>query len=210
MKVKKAQPVDVDYTAVKIRVGVGYGWMKVDEGSSDNGRAVLADVFWTTLKDAFTGKHSAVEKLGVKVEFSRLRARHGKIVWPSVLDKIAQSDIVIFDVAAAPEARNICEQDFDMGKILSQMGEDKNVLNANVLVEIGAAIALDKRVMLLCPEAWRKFIPSDLNGYLWTLYRWNGCGKNSKRVFVDQYGMQNGYISMLREVLNEKTKCEET
>ncbi len=79
-----------------------------------------------------------------------------------------------------------------------------NVLNANVLIEIGAAIALGKRIMLLCPYCWQEFIPSDLKGYHWTFYNWKGSGKESKRQFVDEYGMQNGYIAMLREVVNEK------
>lgn len=78
------------------------------------------------------------------------------------------------------------------------------MFNSNVLIEIGAAIALDKRIMLLCPETWQHSLPSDLNCYMWTFYNWVEVGKEIKRRFVDQYGMQNGYISMLREVLEEK------
>lgn len=187
-----------------LRVGIGYGWMKVEEDTSDNGRAVLSDVFWKSLKKAFTGKHTAVERLGVKVGFSRLRASHGKIIWDSVIERIKDSDILIFDVAAAPDKDTVSGEDFDLGRIMLDMDKGKNVLNANVLVEIGAAIALGKRIMLLCPYAWREFIPSDLKGYLWTFYNWRGTGRNSERCFVDEYGVQNGYIGMLREVAEEK------
>jgi hypothetical protein len=194
---------------VTVHVGVGYGWMKVEAGASDNGRSVLSDVFWNTLKETFGKKHSAVEKMGAKVNFSRLRASQGRIVWTSVLERIAKSDILIFDVAAAPESTAMDEKDFNLGKITSEMAKGQNVFNANVLIEIGAAIALGKRVMLLCPEAWHKSVPSDLKGYLWTFYKWNGVGKKTKRIFVDQYGMQNGYIGMLRDVVNEKLGFEE-
>lgn len=192
-----------------VRVGVGYGWMKVEEGVVDNGRAVLSDVFWNTLKDAFVPKHSAIDKIGARVSFSRLRASHGRIIWTSVLEGIANSDILIFDVAAAPKSIDKDDGDFDLGRIMLEMSKDNNLFNANVLIEIGAAIALGKRIMLLCPDAWGKFVPSDLKGYLWTFYKWSGVGKNTKRIFVDQYGMQNGYIGMLREVVNERLGSEE-
>ena len=186
-----------------IRVGVGYGWMKTDDNDSHNGRSVLADIFWQSIRKAFEPKHTAFEKKGVHVNFSRLRASHGRIIWDSVLKRIRDSDILIFDVAAAVEVDEK-DQKFDLGKALTVKTETGNVLNANVLIEIGAAIALDKRIMLLCPYEWRSSIPSDLKGYMWTFYNWKGCGKDTERCFTDQYGMQNGYIGMLHEVLEEK------
>lgn len=205
----KANKADCDTTRAKhatVRVGVGYGWMKVEDGDTQNGRAVLSDVFWQTIRTTFEPKHAVIEKTGNRVDFSRLRASHGKIIWNSVLERIRKSDILIFDVAAAPEAStfDVKDADFDLCTLVREMAKKGNVLNANVLIEIGAAIALDKRIMLLCPEEWRSAIPSDLKGYMWTLYNWKGRGKDSKRCFVDQYGMQNGYMGMLRDVLNEK------
>ena len=195
-----------------IRVGVGYGWMKVDEKAPKNGRAVLADVFWKTIQKAFEAKHPGFEKSNqAKVDFSRLRASHGKIIWTSVLERIKNSDILIFDVAMSPEASSFDGKDpsgESLQQIIKKMKDGGNLFNANVLIEIGVAIALDKRIMLLCPEEWRHFLPSDLKGYMWTFYNWGGSGKEIKRCFVDEYGMQNGYIGMLREVLDEKRKQE--
>ena len=195
-----------------IRVGVGYGWMKVDEKAPQNGRAVLADVFWKTIQKAFEAKHPGFEKSNqAKVDFSRLRASHGKIIWTSVLERIRNSDILIFDVAMSPEAPALAGKELSgqtLQQIVSEMAKGGNIFNANVLIEIGVAIALDKRIMLLCPEKWRQFLPSDLKGYMWTFYNWGGNGKEIKRCFVDEYGMQNGYIGMLREVLDEKQKQE--
>ena len=205
-KIKKTDCATTGAKHATIRVGVGYGWMKDEDGDIQNGRAVLSDVFWQTIRTAFEPKHAAIEKTGNRVNFSRLRASHGKIIWDSVLERIRKSDILIFDVAAAPETSSFDakDADFDLCAIVREMAKKGNVLNANVLIEIGAAIALDKRIMLLCPEQWRDTIPSDLKGYMWTLYNWKGHGKDTKRCFVDQYGMQNGYMGMLRDVLNEK------
>ena len=190
-----------------VRVGVGYGWMKTDDDDdAQNGRTVLADVFWQTIRKTFEPKHAVIERTGNHVEFSRLRASHGKIIWSSVLERIKKSDILIFDIAAAPEASafDVKNATLNLDAIVREMSGKGNIFNANVLIEIGAAIALDKRVMLLCPEQLRSAIPNDLKGYLWTLYNWKGRGKDSKRCFLDQYGMQNGYMGMLRDVLAEK------
>ncbi len=191
-----------------INVSVGYGWMKVDEDAPKSGREVLADVFWKTIENSFITKHSGFEKHNqAHVEFSRLRASHGKIIWTSVLERIKNSDILIFDVAMSPDASVLSEKELSgkaLQEIIVNMRNQGNLLNANVLIEIGVAIALEKRIMLLCPEVWRDYLPSDLKGYMWTFYNWGDNGKEIKRIFVDQYGMQNGYIGMLRDALKDK------
>ncbi len=183
--------------------------MKVDEKArKKDGRAVLADLFWKTIQKAFVAKHSGFEQSNqAKVDLSRLRASHGKVIWTSVLERIKNSDILIFDVAMSPETSALAGKKLSgkaLQEIIVKMKDQGNLFNANVLIEIGVAIALDKRIMLLCPEEWKDFIPSDLKGYMWTFYNWDGSGKEIKRVFVDQYGMQNGYIGMLRDALNDK------
>ena len=48
-KAKKTDCATASAKYVTICVGVGYGWMKVDDGDIQNGRAVLSDVFWQTI-----------------------------------------------------------------------------------------------------------------------------------------------------------------
>ena len=62
--------------------------------------------------------------------------------------------------------------------------------------------------MLLCPEGWKNSVPSDLKCYMWTFYKWDGGKDKIIRRFVDQYGMQNCYIGMLRETLETKRKSD--
>lgn len=191
---------------VVIRVGVGYGWMKPEKPDVINGREVLSDICWKTLQKAFTEKHRWLEKDNAEVQFSRLRASQGDIAWKSILNQIKKSDILVFDVAAAPVLRTSkTKKDCgDLSGKIASMKKSGNKFNPNVLIEIGAAIGMKKTIMLLCPKDFEDDIPSDLRAYMWTLYKWQGVGKCAHRVFVDQYGMQNGYIGMLRRVLKEK------
>ena len=104
-----------------INVSVGYGWMKVDEDAPKDGKAVLSDVFWKTLKKAFATNLSGFEQNNqAKVEFSRLRASHGKIIWTSVLERIKNSDILIFDVAMSPDASALAGKELS-GKALQEI-----------------------------------------------------------------------------------------
>ena len=100
---KKEQDVGSE-SQQRIRVGVGYGWMKIQDDDAADGRAVLSDVFWRSLKKKFEPKHASFVKNGVMIDFSRLRASHGKPMWDSILDSISKSDVLIFDVAASPVA----------------------------------------------------------------------------------------------------------
>ena len=213
MAAKIVKPGNCLIHPTRINVRVGYGWMKVDEEAKGDGRAVLADVFWNTIRDAFTTKHAGFEDSNnAQVDFSRLRASHGKIVLTSVLEHIKESDILIFDVAESPELLSLHGQEAQdanletLRKLTSK--PSAKMFNSNVLIEIGAAIAMDKRIMLLCPEGWKNSVPSDLKCYMWTFYKWDGGKDKIIRRFVDQYGMQNCYIGMLRETLEAKRKSD--
>lgn len=208
MAAKIVKPGNCLIHPTRINVRVGYGWMKVDEEAKGDGRAVLADAFWKTIRDAFNS--GGFEKNNhAKVDFSRLRASHGKIVLPSVLEHIRESDILIFDVAESPEPFSSHGQEVYLEKLRKFTSRPKaKMFNSNVLIEIGAAIAMDKRIMLLCPEGWKDRVPSDLKCYMWTFYKWDGGKGKIIRRFVDQYGMQNCYIGMLRETLETKRKSD--
>ncbi len=189
-----------------ITVAVGYGWQKFDESEvsskdkKSNGYEVLYDEFWKSIKSKFKPKCEGIEKsLNAKISFKRLRASHGKLVWESILKNINNADVLIFDVAAAPKAK-------DMPKDWSNIKDVILSLNYNVLVEIGVALGLDKRVVLMCPNHLFDEVPSDLKGYLWTTYTGEISKEGFKRCFCDERGVQNAFMGMLREAIREKNK----
>lgn len=191
-------------TLYGITVAVGYGWQKFDESETSfkdekpNGYDVLYDAFWKSIKTKFLPKCKGVEKsLKAKISFKRLRASHGKLVWESILKNINDADVLVFDVAAAPDAKN-------MPKDWSDIKDVIHSFNYNVLVEIGVALGLDKRVVLMCPDHLFDYVPSDLKGYLWTTYTGEISKDGFKRCFCDERGIQNAFMSMLREAIQEK------
>jgi hypothetical protein len=187
-----------------ITVAVGYGWQKFDESEASskdkkaNGYNVLYDEFWKSIKSKFQPKCEGVgNSLNAKISFKRLRASHGKLVWKSILKNINDADIVVFDVAAAPNAKKIKSDAVDIKKVIKSF-------NYNVLVEIGVALGLDKRVVLMCPNHLFDEVPSDLKGYLWTTYTGEISKEGFKRCFCDERGIQNAFMGMLREAIQEK------
>lgn len=190
-----------------VKVYVGYGWAKFDEEDKKllQGHEVLADEFWQTLKSKFERKSIKVQAYAenINVRCNRLRGTHGLEVWSTVCKKIKEADILIFDVAKAINLKmldNLCEdEEEDLTKKIKSF-------NSNVLVEIGVALGCGKRVLLLCPENLFKKIPSDLKGYLWTVYTL-AYGKNGMiRKFADEYGLNAAYNSMLRSAAYDKLK----
>ena len=174
-----------------IKVYFAYGWTK--------GSDALSDKRWTSIFQYFKKTNEEVAaKCGVPVSFARLRASHGRPIWESILEKIESSDVVILDVATAPRV-----SDINSKKKLPPS------FNANVLVELGAALALRKRVLILCPEELHKKgrFPSDVSSCLLTLYRdWQ---KGADRTFCDPRGVLPQYKSMLHQVVEERTENEE-
>ena len=194
----------------RITVAVGYGWQKFEEEdflSEDmslskktvaKGYEVLHDQFWKSIKEKFITKLGGISKTqNAEISFTRLRASHGKLVWQSILEKIKQADILIFDIAQPPTTKDIPKQEVDIKDVVSSF-------NANVLVEIGVALGWDKRVMLMCPSHLFDKVPSDLKGYLWTTYTGKISKENFVRTFCDERGAQNAFMGMLREAIREK------
>ena len=193
-----------------ITIAVGYGWQKFEEEdflpedtslskkTVTKGYEVLHDQFWKSIKEKFIKKCEGISNThNVKNSFSRLRASHGKLVWQSILEKIKQADVLIFDIAQPPTTKEIPEKEVDIKDVVSSF-------NANVLVEIGVALGWDKRVMLMCPSHLFDKVPSDLKGYLWTTYTGKISKENFVRTFCDERGVQNAFMGMLREAIREK------
>ena len=191
-------------TLCGITVAVGYGWQMFDESETSNkdkkskGYDVLYDAFWKSIRDKFLPKCKGVKKsLNAKISFKRLRASHGKLVWNSILKNINNADVLVFDVAAAPKVE-------DMPKDWSNIKDVIKSFNYNVLVEIGVALGLDKHVVLMCPDHLFEEVPSDLKGYLWTKYTGKISKDGFERCFCDERGLQNAFMGMLREAIQEK------
>jgi hypothetical protein len=180
-----------------IKVFVGYGWQKFyGDESQRKGKDVLYDTFWKSIQGIFkkTCDGFNVSKDGheISVSLRRLRASHGRFVWPTIEKRIAEADALIFDVAAAP-SKDISGKSGDLNKFVSQ-------LNANVLLEIGYALGCGKRVFLMCPKHLFSKVPSDLSGFLWTLYTGSIKEGQLERSLVDHSGTINAFRGMLREI----------
>lgn len=180
-----------------LRVKVGYGWQKMadKEGEAD-AYSVYRDILWQSLRDKLLSYGANFEDAtGIRVEVSRLRAAHGKLVWQSILEGITAADVLVFDVGSMVE-HTIISNGMLVDDILT-------TLNRNVLVEIGVAIGMGKPVMLLCPEKQFSVIPSDLKGYLWSLYTGKFVKKERllfDRKMLDGPGFRGGFTAILHDV----------
>lgn len=180
-----------------LRVKVGYGWQKMadNEGESET-YSVYRDVLWQSLRDkleCYGANFRAAT--GVDVCVSRLRAAHGKLVWQSILEGIAGADILVFDVGSMVEDSIVADG--------TSVEDILTTLNHNVLVEIGVAVGMKKPVMLLCPEKLFSAIPSDLKGYLWSLYSGKFVQKERlqfDRKMLDGPGFRGGFTAILHDV----------
>ena len=201
---KKTQTTVDDSSQAKgcsINVRVGYGWQKfLGSDMVLSGAGVRNDTFWTSLKEMFIPTCKGVEKnKKIRVNFDRLRASHGRLVWPSIVKRIEDADVLVFDVAAVPLKPISQTGVVALSKVLKS-------LNVNVLLEAGCALGKNKPVMLMCPEHIYKSIPSDLSGFLWTLYK--GYFKDGKivRNFVDSPGAVSAFRGLLLDAWCEKNE----
>lgn len=185
-----------------IKVSVGYGWQKFDGDDSERlGKDVLYDTFWKSLRALFKPSCDNFQKSkNVSVSLSRLRASHGRLVWPTIERKIAESDLLIFDIVDAPRK--------DLSGTISDIRNVLRHLNLNVLLEVGYALGCGKRVLLMCPKHLFRQVPSDLKGFLWTLYTGIIQDGTLTRTLVDERGTMNAFRGMLREVANEEADVD--
>ena len=138
-------------TAKPIRIAIGYGWS--DHGDKKNG----LNAHWAFLRDEIktvigmvqnqSSKRSKPEH-PLRVEYSRLRARHGMGALNGILKKIKDSDILIFDISKH---------------------------NPNVLFELGFAMAAkgqdSGRIFIFREETHGEKTPSDLDAFMRSEYQ---------------------------------------
>ena len=170
-----------------VKVFVGFAWEKVAD--------CTADASWSAIKQYFKKTNDSLcKRYGVSISFRRLRASHGRFIWESVREKIAAADVCIFDVAARPE---------DGGKTSNKVPYAN--FNANVLLELGAALAKPTpRVLIMKPSNLEVGWPSDLNGLCYTSYTDLITSKGLVRKYEDKWGVLPQYRSMVIEAIERK------
>ena len=166
-----------------VRVYVGFAWQKNCD--------CRGDARWSAIKKYFKKTNEYIEKkYGVRVEFLRLRASHGRFIWDSVREKIRKADVLLFDVAALSGD----------GVAASQAS-----FNINVVLELGAAVMNPKsKILVMCPTELKDRWPPDLSGLMYTEYTEAKSGDVLQRKYVDKWGVLPQYRAMLAEVVEEK------
>jgi hypothetical protein len=180
-------------TTVKpIKIAIGYGWS--DHGDKKNGLnahwAFLRDEIKTVIgmvKNQSSKRSKALHPL--RVEYSRLRARHGMGALNGILKKIKDSDILIFDISKH---------------------------NANVLFELGYAMAAkgqdSGRIFIFREETHGEKTPSDLEAFMRSEYQLLPAqtSKSKGRVLKfakmnDGRGFKGAMLSIIKEIAEERS-----
>lgn len=151
----------------------GYQW------SSKNAKLAIQQVSDDLIK-RFDGKNG--KKLKYNINYRRLRSSAGRSILDSIIAKIKNSQVVIFDIT------------------------DKN---PNVMLELGYALALSKdddylSIYLICKkgEPLPKNIPTDLHGYFISEYTINSKGQV---IFNDNGSLRMSIESDVKEYFNQIT-----
>lgn len=172
-------------SGIHVTVSVGYAW--------DPQKDVRDDEFWCSLRDILTATTTKLQKFyegsNVFISVRRLRASHGGLVDKRIIEYIENSDVLVFDVAGR-KTRKYTEG-----------------YNANVLYELGQAMARKEpgKIFLWKPE--KLSVPSDLSCYLWTNYKLEKKDGKLARTLVDRRGFSSQFRSVLVECIRKKL-CE--
>lgn len=179
-------------TSIHISVYVGYAW--------DSEEDVRKDEFWCSLRNILTDTTKKLQEFykdsKALISVKRLHASHGGSINKRIVEYIENADVLIFDIAGR-------------GKDLPK-GTFAEGFNANVLYELGQAMARKEegKIFLWKPEGPE--CPSDLSCYLWTEYKLseNKSGKMI-RTLVDRRGFSAQFRSVLVDCIREKLQERE-
>ena len=151
----------------------GYQW------SSKNAKLAIKQVS-DDIINRFNGKNG--KKLKYNINYRRLRSSAGRSILDSIVTKIKNTQVVIFDIT------------------------DKN---PNVMLELGYALALSNdneylSIYLICKkgEPLPKNIPTDLHGYFISEYTINS---KDKVTFNDNGSLRMSIESDVKEYFNQIT-----
>jgi hypothetical protein len=185
-------------TAVKpIRIAIGYGW--TEQCDKKNG----LNEHWGFLRDEIKVVIEMVQNQASKrskslhplrVEYSRLRARHGMGALGGILKKIEEADILVFDISKH---------------------------NPNVLFELGYAMANkgqdSGRIFIFREETKGERPPSDLTAFMRSEYQLVPAPKNKPKgknlkfaKMSDGRGFKGALISIIKELAQERSMWGES
>jgi nucleoside 2-deoxyribosyltransferase len=178
--------------AQPILVYIGYDWGRWDESESAPKWKGL-NRHWHFLRDTAETAAKALEKLASKragkaqlgVSVRRLRSRHGGTVLGTILRRIDEADVLIFDISGN---------------------------NPNVLFELGYAVArkgIDSERIYFFSESdspENHKAPSDLQCVMFTKYEKSEAIPSHRAAFSlkDAKGFQSALLSTLTEIARER------
>lgn len=181
----------------RINIYVGYGWHK--------NKTVRNDVFWNSLRTLLEkSAPKTVDKKPVAVEIHRMRASHAGMLLDGFRRCFKEADVLVFDVAAANSLPKLPPKEGKAQKSFTFSEKDYTGFNLNVLFEFGIAIGKDRFPFLLCPNALKSAIPSDLSGFCLTLYDLKFDGENVTRVLEDRSGFAAALKQAVKDALQKK------
>ena len=159
-----------------IKVYFGYSWANPEDKSQNSG---LSNSRLEAFKQLESNvRNSLSEEQKKLVDFRRLRGTAGDYLLRNIYQMIKSSDIMVFDITE---------------------------LNPNVLLELGIAFAIREEVkqnmkIYLIRETKNKRsekkVPSDLSGYYYTEYRYEG----EKIVFSDRNSLKESLVTEIKEL----------
>ena len=160
----------------RVNVFIGYAW---------EGELAERDENWNFLKELFNkykkNFDSRFKDYEITLSVQRLRGTHTENNFESISAKIAEADILAFDIN----------------------NKEATGCNFNVLLELGMAIALKKKPFIFVNENIKSKIPSDLNGYFFTYYSDNGK-KDAIHRLKDFRGFINKYVALMNDSARQK------
>jgi hypothetical protein len=158
-------------------ISSGYQW-------SSNIAKLAIQQLSNSVINRFDGKND--KKLKYNINYRRLRSSAGRPIIDSIMEKIKDSQVLIFDISEK---------------------------NPNVMLELGIALALSKEnpfhsIYLICKkgEPLPKDIPTDLHGYFISEYTYNSKDEVS---FNDNGSLRLSIESDVKEYFNQFLKFNE-
>lgn len=178
-----------------LKVYVAYGWQKFSDKNDPRVGNDSKDVFWKSIRSFYAPTADGVEKRsGVRIELSRLSAGIDGDILNSIIKRIKAADVLLFDLGASTKPIQYPKRKDDAKKVLTR-------INENVLFELGVAMGLGKRLMILCPKWLSGNVPSDIIGRFLCLYKGNLNQEEFNRTFIEGNKVRQTFRSLLIEAL---------
>lgn len=183
-----------------LKVYVAYGWQKFSDKNDPRVGNDSKDVFWKSIQSAFSPTAKGVEeKSGIRIEFARLSAGNQDNILDSIISRIKAADVLLFDLGSSIKPIQYRKRKVDVKTVLKR-------INENVLFELGVAVGLGKRWMILCPQGLSKKVPSDILGRYMCLYKGKLNQEEFDRTFIEGNKVRGTFRSLLIDALPSSAK----